>query len=124
MLSIDFAPMEGITGFAFRNAHHRYYGGISRYYTPFLNVQEGARFGRADERDISYENNKALLEDQACTLVPQLLAGRSEALTAGIRRLCELDYQEINWNLGCPSPTVTRKGRGAGLRRAKQEAFQ
>lgn len=112
---IDFAPMEGITGFAFRNAHHKYYGGVSRYYTPFLNVQAESCFSRSDARDVLFENNKALLGDPACTLVPQLLTGHSETLILGIRTLAEMGYPEINWNMGCPSPTVTRRGRGAGL---------
>ncbi len=115
MIAIDFAPMEGITGFAFRNAHHRYYGGISRYYTPFLNVQAESCFSRSDARDVLFENNKELLKDRTCTLVPQLLTGHSETLFLGIRTLAEMGYREINWNLGCPSPTVTRRGRGAGL---------
>lgn len=115
MISIDFAPMEGITGFVFRNAHHKYYGGISRYYTPFLDVHADAAFSRSGVRDVSIENNKALLADPACTLVPQLLAGQGAALVQGIRTLADIGYREINWNLGCPSPTVTRKGRGAGL---------
>ena len=115
MIAIDFAPMEGITGFAFRNAHHKYYGGVSRYYTPFLNVQAESCFSRSDARDVLFENNKALLGDPACTLVPQLLTGHSETLILGIRTLAEMGYPEINWNMGCPSPTVTRRGRGAGL---------
>lgn len=114
-LSIDFAPMEGITGFAFRNAHHKFYGGISRYYTPFLNVQAESGFSRSDARDISFENNKTLLEDPNCALVPQILSGISDTLITGIRILAGMGYSEVNWNLGCPSPTVTRKGRGAGL---------
>ena len=30
------APMEGITGYVYRNAHHRVFGGVDRYFTPFL----------------------------------------------------------------------------------------
>jgi tRNA-dihydrouridine synthase len=30
-------------------------------------------------------------------------------------------YEEINWNLGCPMPKITRKNRGSGLLRYPQE---
>ena len=30
------APMEGLTTYIFRNAFHQYYGGIDKYFTPFL----------------------------------------------------------------------------------------
>lgn len=31
-----FAPMEGITGYVFRNAYQKYFGGIDTYFTPFI----------------------------------------------------------------------------------------
>ena len=31
-----FAPMEGITSYTYRNLHHRFFGGVEKYYTPFL----------------------------------------------------------------------------------------
>ena len=30
------APMEGLTGYVYRNAFQRYFGGIDKYFTPFL----------------------------------------------------------------------------------------
>ena len=35
-MDIYFAPMEGITGYVFRNAHHQFYGSITQYFTPFI----------------------------------------------------------------------------------------
>ena len=37
------APMEGITGYIYRNACSRHFGGVKKYFTPFL----FARHGRA-----------------------------------------------------------------------------
>ena len=31
-----FAPMEGITDNIYRRLHHKYFGGVDRYYMPFL----------------------------------------------------------------------------------------
>ena len=30
------APMEGITTYIYRRAHARFYGGIDKYFTPFI----------------------------------------------------------------------------------------
>ncbi len=30
------APMEGITTYIYRNAYNRYFGGIDKYFTPFI----------------------------------------------------------------------------------------
>ena len=35
-MHIYFAPLEGITGYVFRNAYEKYYGGIDKYFTPFI----------------------------------------------------------------------------------------
>ena len=31
------APMEGLTGFVFRNAYQKHFGNIDTYFTPFIN---------------------------------------------------------------------------------------
>ena len=31
-----FAPMEGLTDSVYRRLHHKYFGGVDRYYMPFL----------------------------------------------------------------------------------------
>ena len=30
------APMEGLTGFVYRNAYHRNFGDVDQYITPFI----------------------------------------------------------------------------------------
>ena len=35
-MEIYFAPMEGITGYLYRNVHNKYYNGIAAYYAPFI----------------------------------------------------------------------------------------
>ena len=31
-----FAPLEGLTDSVYRRLHHKYFGGVDRYYMPFL----------------------------------------------------------------------------------------
>ena len=111
----DLAPLEGITGPLYRRMHHQIFGGVDRYYTPFLSPGEGGTLNKRELRDIAPEENQDL------PLVPQLLTRRSGDFIGAARRLWELGYQHINLNLGCPSGTVTAKGKGSGFLAHPQE---
>lgn len=47
-------------------------------------------------------------------LIPQLLAKDGALAAWMIGQLRAMGYTEVNLNLGCPSGTVTAKGKGAG----------
>lgn len=105
-----FAPMEGITDDVFRSLHHKYFPGVDRYYTPFLSpTLDGPPLTKKDLRQVLPENNPGL------ALVPQLLTNCSDAFLQAAQCLKELGYTEVNLNLGCPSGTVTAKGKGSGF---------
>ena len=107
------APMEGVTGYIWRNAHHRYYPGISRYYTPFLAPRKKRGCSRKEKNDILPEHNAGI------PLVPQVLTNSSEAFISLAEFLADLGYKEVNLNLGCPAGTVVSKGRGSGFLKDK-----
>lgn len=104
-----FAPLEGITGYIYRKAYDEYYGGISRYYSPFLVTRDRGIMKKKELRDILPENNEGI------ALVPQLLTNQSENFLQAAKQLQEQGYSEVNLNLGCPSGTVVSRGRGAGF---------
>lgn len=106
-----FAPLEGITGYIYRNAHQKYFSGIDRYYSPFVVTRDGGIMKKKELRDILPENN------QGIPLIPQILTNHSENFLHAAEQMRELGYQEVNLNLGCPSGTVSAKGRGAGFLR-------
>ena len=106
---IDFAPMEGITGFVFRNAFHQVFSGVSRYYSPFLSPGPDIGIPKRDRRDILPENNRDV------PLVPQILTNRAEDFLKTAELLYDFGYREVNLNLGCPSGTVVAKKKGAGF---------
>lgn len=108
-MRIDFAPMEGITGYPFRNAFEECAGGIARYFTPFINVNQNLKFGSPEERDIAMEHNRV------GELVPQLLTNHADQLAWGMIELTKRGFSEVNLNLGCPSATVMKRHRGSGL---------
>ncbi len=106
---IDFAPMEGITGFVFRNAFHQVFSGVDRYYTPFLSPGPDIGIPKRDRRDILPENNRGV------PVVPQILTNRAEDFLKTAELLYDFGYREVNLNLGCPSGTVVAKKKGAGF---------
>lgn len=104
------APMEGITGYIYRNAVHDHFGeGIDKYFTPFLVVHEKRAMSNKEIREILPDKNKRL------NLVPQILTDDPEGFSRVERALYDYGYREINLNLGCPSKTVASKGRGSGF---------
>lgn len=104
-----FAPMEGVTGAIFRTVHRRYFPGVDKYYMPFLTPTKDRIFTPRDLRNVAPEYNRGL------HAVPQLLTRSAEDFCWAARELYAMGYDEINLNLGCPSGTVTAKGKGAGM---------
>lgn len=105
----EFAPMEGITGYVYRNAHHQYYGKVDRYFTPFITPNQTKKFTSREMNDVLPEHNQGLV------IVPQILTNKAEDFLWAAGKLRELGYEEINLNLGCPSGTVVTKKRGSGF---------
>lgn len=108
-MRFEMAPMEGITTYIYRNAYARYFGGIDKYYTPFLSLHREKEFSHKEKNEISPQNNAGIL------VIPQVLTNSVEDFLKAAERLKEIGYEEININLGCPSGTVTAKGKGAGM---------
>lgn len=106
---ILFAPMEGITGYVYRNAFMKHYSGVDKFYTPFLSPSSSKSFKGKDKRDVSPDNN------DLSKIIPQIMTNNSEEFLDTAIFLHETGYNEINLNLGCPSGTVVAKGKGAGF---------
>jgi len=106
---IYFAPLEGITGYIFRTAYERHYGGVDKYFSPFVVTRDRGIMKKKELRDILPENNPGI------ALVPQILTNRAENFIQAATQMRNLGYGEVNLNLGCPSGTVVSKGRGAGF---------
>ena len=108
-MKIAFAPMEGLTGALYRQAHCRWFGGVDRYFIPFITPTQDHRFTKRELREILPEHNRGL------TAVPQLLVRRAEDFLWAAGELAAMGYPEVNLNLGCPSGTVVAKGKGSGF---------
>ena len=109
------APMEGITGYIYRNAFEKYFGNIDKYFTPFIITNIGNNLKTKELRDVLPENNSGM------NIVPQILTNDSEGFINTSRKLQQLGYNEVNLNLGCPSGTVVSKGKGSGFLAKREE---
>lgn len=107
-IRIYMAPLEGITGYVYRNTFDRYFGGIDKYFTPFIAPAKGRPLRTRELKDVQNRG-------EGMKVVPQLLTNSGEGFVRTARYLKELGYDEVNINLGCPSKTVVTKCKGSGL---------
>ena len=113
-MNLYFAPLEGITGYIYRNAHAELFGGCDAYYAPFITPVENERLNKKCLRDILPENNRV------SDLRVQLLSNNPKTYFKFEDEILPMGYSEININLGCPSGTVVKKGRGSGFLRERE----
>ncbi len=101
------APLQGFTDFTFRKVLSEVFGGIDKYFIPYLSYGKGKEIKKSQLREVFPENNVDL------PAVPQVLFSDRQELFDLVSLLVESNYKEINLNLGCPYPMATNKGRGA-----------
>ncbi|QAA34541.1 tRNA dihydrouridine synthase [Clostridium manihotivorum] len=109
------APMEGITGYIYRNTYEKFFHNIDKYFTPFIVTNKGSSLKSKELRDALPENNKGM------NIVPQMLSNDAEDFINTSRKLQQLGYNEVNLNLGCPAGTVVSKNRGSGFLALREE---
>ncbi|WP_111706260.1 tRNA-dihydrouridine synthase family protein [Lutibacter citreus] len=103
------SPLQGFTDFRFRNAFNEYFGGIDTFYSPYIRLNGKRIIKPAYERDILPENNKGL------EVIPQVITNDADEFLFVAKYVQQFGYKELNWNLGCPYPMVTKCGMGSGL---------
>ena len=108
-MKIYCAPLEGVTGYIFRNAYDSIYGNIDKYLAPFISPSGKCPITPRELKDITPENNNV------DNLIPQILTCRSDCFIEAAKELHSMGYKEVNLNLGCPSGTICAKGKGAGF---------
>ena len=106
-----FAPLEGLTDSTFRALHHKYFPGLDRYYTPFLSPTVHRSLTPREARELPPADTLDF------TVIPQLLTKNAEDFIWMAQQCRDLGYTQVNLNLGCPSGTVTAKGKGSGMLR-------
>lgn len=110
MPAVYFAPLQSMTTYIYRNAHNRVFApSIDKYYSPFFMSHEKRTFNFKEEIELGVEENASH------HMVPQILTRQAEDVLRYQKVLLDMGYDELNINLGCPSKTVTAKGRGSAF---------
>ncbi len=110
-MKLYFAPLEGIATYTYRKTHAELFGECDGYFSPFITPTQNEKLGGRAIKDILPLNNEGI------NLNIQVLSNQSDAFLGFLPKAKELGYNEINLNFGCPSGTVVKKGRGAGILR-------
>lgn len=108
-LTLLSSPLQGFTDFRFRNALHKYFGGIDTFYAPYIRLNGKFEIKAIYERDLLPKHNSTL------TIIPQVMTCDAEEFLFVVKYVQQLGYKELNWNLGCPYPMVINRGMGSGL---------
>lgn len=111
-MKLFLAPLEGITTYTFRNTHFEMFGGVDKYFAPFINPSDNEKVSKKGFRDILPEHNGST------PLTVQVLTSNAASFLKFAEKVAPLGYDEININIGCPASTVVRKGRGSGFLKA------
>lgn len=109
------SPLQGYTDFRFRNAVDKFFGGIDTWYAPYIRLQGQPEIKKSYQRDLLPENN------HVSHLIPQVMTNSADEFLFVAGYVQELGYKELNWNLGCPYPMVTKRGLGSGLLKHKEK---
>ena len=109
------APLEGLTGYIYRNNQAKYFNPLDKYFTPFIAANQNGKLSSRELNDILPEHNEGL------NVVPQILTNKSADFLLTTERLQSYGYEEVNLNLGCPSGTVVSKNKGSGFLAQKED---
>jgi tRNA-dihydrouridine synthase len=103
------APLKGYTDVVFRNTFAEHFGGFDAAMAPFVTTVAAGRLTEKHLQDLLPQQNTRM------PIEPQILGNSADDFIFLARRLFEMGYPQVNWNLGCPFRPVTKKRRGAGL---------
>jgi len=106
---IYLAPIKGLTDRVYRNIFPKYFKGIDFAVSPFLSVKNVDKLMNSYKKEFNQDKNFGI------KTIPQILSNNSDEFLAIANKLTEMEYETINWNLGCPYPMVVTRGKGAAL---------
>ena len=108
-LPVYFAPLEGVTDTIYRQVHRAHFTGLDKYFIPFISPTQNLVLTPRERKNVDPQANAGVFA------VPQVLTKNADHFIWAANLLHDLGYEEINLNAGCPSGTVTAKGKGAGI---------
>lgn len=113
---IGLAPMDGISDHPFRHIQKKY-GSPALVYTEFSNVENICLGDLRLLRNFLYDESQR-------PIVAQIYGHTPDAFYQVAILLCELGFDGIDINMGCPARSIAHAGAGAGLIRTPPLAQQ
>lgn len=104
---IGLAPMDGVGDHAFRHIQKKY-GAPRLIYTEFTAADRLEVGDHALLKDFFYDESQRPIIAQVFGHIPEHF--RRMAIM-----LCQLGFDGIDINMGCPAPNIAQRGAGAGL---------
>ncbi|MEK6684339.1 MAG: tRNA-dihydrouridine synthase [Nitrospirota bacterium] len=111
---VGLAPMDGVTDAVFRAITARH-GGPDISFTEFTSVDRIVLGHDPDLSDLRYSEIER-------PVIAQVFGTEPEAFYRAAHLICELGFDGIDINMGCPSKTIAGAGAGAGLIRTPERA--
>ena len=105
---IYLAPIQGFTDYTYRASYAKVFNLVDAFYIPYISLKNDT-IPQKHMREIHPDNNKK------GRVIPQILAKDTKEIELLCRQLECFGYDEINLNLGCPYPMVSKRGKGSGL---------
>ncbi len=109
-MRIVMAPLRGVTTATYRRIYKAHFNGVTEAMAPFISTTKAANISNNHIKDILPINN-----ENSYPVIPQIIGKEPLDLPPYINKFREIGCTEVNWNLGCPAPMVTKKMRGSGL---------
>src|SRR5665647_2750327 len=88
-MNFYFAPMEGVTGYIYRNAHHAFFNNIDKYFSPFIVANQSKSFKTRELNDVLPENNQGMV------LIPQLLTNNAKDFIHTSKKIKSVSYTHL-----------------------------
>ena len=106
---IYLAPLQGMTDRIYRNLFPVYFKGVDMAIAPFISSSKRMNPENNLLREFHLDRNTGI------PTIPQIMSSKPDDFAMIANKLYDIGYGTVNWNLGCPSSMVVKKGRGAGL---------
>lgn len=119
---VGLSPMDGVTDAPMRFIAKKY-GKVDITYTEFVSAEGLWRIKKRGEMENKIWQDLRFEKTHSPNIV-QLFGSDPESFYESAKIVCELGFDGIDINMGCPSPGLEKRGGGAGLIRDKCNAVE
>lgn len=119
---IGLSPMDGVTDAPMRFIAKKY-GQADIVYTEFVSAEGLWRIKKRGEMENKIWHDLRFDKTQGPNIA-QIFGSDPESFYEAAKIICELGFDGVDINMGCPSPGLEKRGGGAGLIRDKCNAVE